>query len=96
MNVILKRLIPEDDKHTIIENKTRVEVIPDCLMTFKVPCYKKLSPCKILFRYLSRSITQDLDVFISLEDVQPDENKNDMKATMPQTMTVTQPKFKHF
>jgi len=41
MNAILKRLIPEDDKHTIIESQTKIEVIPDCLMTYKIPCHQK-------------------------------------------------------
>jgi hypothetical protein len=77
MNVILKRLIPEDDKHTIIMDKTRVEVIPDCLMTFKIPCSKKPSPCKIYFKYLSRSLTQDLEVYVSLDEPVPTEKKCD-------------------
>jgi hypothetical protein len=49
--MILKRLIPEDDKHTIIEQTTSIEVIPDSLMTYKIPCSKRAAPCKIFFKY---------------------------------------------
>lgn len=88
MNVILKRLIPEDDKHTIIEAKTRVEVIPDCLMTFKIPCNKKLSPCKLYFKYLSQSVTQDLEVYVSLDEPIPTQKKCDLQGSQPNCLTV--------
>lgn len=55
MQVILQRLIPEDDKHTIIDASTRVEVIPDSPMTFKIPCLSKAAPCKLIFKYINRT-----------------------------------------
>ena len=54
MNEILKRLLPEDDRHTIINQPTKIEVIPDCLMTFKIPCFLKSTPCKLFFTYLNQ------------------------------------------
>ena len=92
MNVILKRLIPEDDKHTIIDCKTQVEVIPDCLMTFKIPCHNKLSPCRFNFRYLSQSITQDLEVFVSLEEPVPSADKFDLRQSLPNYIIVNEDK----
>jgi len=87
MNVLLKRLIPEDDKHTIIEGKTQVEVIPDCLMTFKVLCLNRASPCKVYFRYLTKQ-NADLYVYVSLEEPQPSDHKSDWKELAPKLMTI--------
>ena len=55
MSVMIKRLIPEDDKHTIITKFTELEVIPEVLMTFKIPCFKKQVPCRIFFKYLNKT-----------------------------------------
>ena len=68
MNEILKRLLPEDDRHTIINQPTKIEVIPDCLMTFKIPCFLKSTPCKLFFTYLNQASSYDLMVYISKEE----------------------------
>lgn len=56
MNIILKRLIPEDDKHTIISSKSKIEVIPDSIMTYKIPSKGKHAPCKLFFKYFNQTV----------------------------------------
>ena len=56
--MILKHLLPEDDKHTLISGKTRVEIIPDSLLTMRIPCHGKTSPCKVFFKYLGANDEQ--------------------------------------
>jgi len=51
--MILKHLLPLDDKHNMITRKTRIEVIPDSLVSMRIPCHGKDSPCKVFFRYFS-------------------------------------------
>lgn len=68
MNEILKRLLPEDDRHTIINSPTKIEVIPDCLMTFKIPSFQKNAPCKLFFSYFNQSSSYDLMVYVSREE----------------------------
>ena len=80
---MLKRLMPEDDKHTIIEQTTIVEVFPDSLLTYKIPCYRKPSPCKIVFRYPDFSYRQNLMVYISNDDPIPNDKKYDVKESNP-------------
>lgn len=48
MNQLLDRLIPSDDSHTVItEGKNySIEVIPQNLMSFRVPCKNANSPAK--------------------------------------------------
>ena len=52
INMILKHLLPADDRHTVISGRTHIEVIPDSLLTLKIPCFGKTNPCKVFFRYL--------------------------------------------
>jgi hypothetical protein len=51
IKMILKYLLPEDDRHTVIAGRTRIDIIPDSLVTYKIPCNNRASPCKIFFRY---------------------------------------------
>lgn len=53
MNQLLDRLIPSDDSHTVIvENKTySIEVIPQNLMTFRVPSKNANSPAKFIITF---------------------------------------------
>ena len=53
MNQILDRLIPSDDSHTVIaEGETySIEVIPENLMTFRVPSKDAPSPAKLSVRF---------------------------------------------
>ena len=46
-------MIPSDDKHTLITERepVMIKVFADNLVTYKVPCYKKQSPCKIYIKY---------------------------------------------
>ena len=49
MKMILKTMIPENDAHTRITEyePTKIKVFADTLMTYKIPCLDKPSPCKI-------------------------------------------------
>lgn len=71
MNIMLTRLMPEDDKHTIICGLTKIEVIPDTLMSFKIECAKREPPCKLRFAYAGDSVFRDLDVFVSTSEEKP-------------------------
>ena len=53
MNQILDRLIPSDDSHTVIaEGETySIEVIPENLMTFRVPSKDAPSPARLSVRF---------------------------------------------
>lgn len=79
MHAILKRLLPEDDKHMIISGATRIEVIPDTLMTFKIPCHGRLTPCKVRLTY-GKDTGRELDVYVSQEESAPSAEKCDIKA----------------
>ena len=91
MNIILKRLMPVDDKHTIIAGATKVEVIPETLMTFKIPCAKKEPPCKIWFTYPAEVFPKDMEVFVSTQVEQPSAALCDQRAHGPRVMTVDLP-----
>jgi hypothetical protein len=52
MSVVLMRLIPANDKHTIITGKSQIDVIPENLMTYRIPCLKKPAPLKLFFKYV--------------------------------------------
>lgn len=54
INQILDRLLPSDDKHTVIteERPQEIEVIPDNLMTYRVPCKDMISPCRFFITKL--------------------------------------------
>ncbi len=80
--MILKHLLPADDRHTVIAGRTHVEVIPDSLITLKVPCYGKTNPCKILFRYYGLNNEQldpklqELDVYVAQDNTLPCEERH--------------------
>ena len=63
--------MPDDDKHTVISGKTRVEIIPDSLLTMGIPCHGKETPCKIFFQYVGSQDEMvdpshfELEVFLS-------------------------------
>lgn len=57
-------------------------------MTYKIPCQKKSAPCKIFFKYLSKTIGQDLLVYVSSEEPVPNDKRYDMRASLPACMTV--------
>ena len=67
MNQLLDRLIPEDDTHTVInEGKSySIEVIPQNLMSFRVPCKNANAPAKffISFEGMARqgSLSEDVN-----------------------------------
>ena len=79
--MILKHLLPEDDKHTVISSRMRVEIIPESLLTMRIPCHGKSSPCKVFFKYLGLKEEtldpnhQDLEVYVSQEETMPTEEK---------------------
>lgn len=82
MHMVLNRLIPENDFHsTIKQNKPmQIYVIPDNLMTYKIPCRREPSPAKITIRYLEKrikGITPDLKVWVSLTEPTPQDQKCD-------------------
>ena len=52
MSVLIKQMIPVDDTFDVIKKPRRIEVIAEQPVIFKIPCYKKPSPCKIDFKYL--------------------------------------------
>lgn len=54
--MILKRLIPENDSHSVIMDSIpmKIYMIPDNLTTFKIPCRKMPSPCKITIKYFEK------------------------------------------
>ena len=59
----LDRLIPTDDSHTVlIENKEMsIEVIPNNLMTFRIPSKGLKSPAKFIVKFsYNQSQTEDL------------------------------------
>jgi len=83
---LLDRLIPEDDSHTVIHEKkpNEVEAIPGNMMTYKVPVKGCISPAKFYFSYGNQlpekkgvkpatrlQVHQDLQVFVSLEEKEP-------------------------
>jgi len=35
---MLTQIMPTDDSHTIINSTKKIDVLRDCLMTFKIPC----------------------------------------------------------
>ena len=88
LTVILQRLIPEDDRHTILSHTQLVEVFPDTLITYKIPALSQLSPCKINFKYLNSIGASDLRVFISCEDPNPTAKKCEQSQLGPKTITV--------
>ena len=53
MNQLLDRLIPSDDNHTKIEEKKNysIEVMPQNLMTFRVPAKNCNSPAKFTITF---------------------------------------------
>ena len=74
--MILQRMIPENDLHSklFVNKPIKIYVIPDNLMTFKVPCRKQPSPCKINLKYLDRKvkgIAPDLKCWVSLTETNP-------------------------
>ena len=91
MSVLLKRIVPEDDRHTYINERTRVEVVPDAVMTYKIPCHKRASPCKIYFKYPEGQDTADLMVYVSSYDANPSASKYEIRASRPQFITVEEP-----
>lgn len=90
INNILKRLIPEDDKHLIIESQTEIEIFPEQLVTFKIPCLKKSAPLKVYFRYTKSNAVQDLMVYVSNDEAIPTEKRNDLKVSKPACITVNE------
>ncbi len=80
--MILKHLLPADDRHTVITGKTHVEVIPDSLITLKIPCFGKKNPVKIFFRYYGLNNEhldpkmQELDVYVAQDNTLPCEEKH--------------------
>ena len=91
MNIILKRLMPEDDKHTIIAGATKIEVIPETLMTFKIACAKREPPCKIWFSYPAEVFPKDMDVFVSIREEKPTAATCDQRAQGPRIINVELP-----
>jgi hypothetical protein len=91
MSVLLKRIVPEDDRHTYINERTRVDVIPDTIMTYKIPCHKRAAPCKIFFRYPEDQKHADLMVYVSNYEANPSASKFDIRASRPQVITVEEP-----
>jgi hypothetical protein len=81
-------LIPEDDKHTILSRTERIEVIPDTLITYKIPCLKRMAPCKLYFRYPNEAGRHDLRVFVSCEESIPTDKKCDQNLSLPVQITV--------
>ena len=63
-------------------------MIADCVTTYKIPCYKLQSPCKIYFKYDKNVKFKDLTVYISTSDPSPDETKFDKKLSLPNMVTV--------
>lgn len=53
MNQLLDRLIPSDDSHTVINEGRNysIEVIPQNLMTFRVPSKNANSPAKFIITF---------------------------------------------
>ena len=79
MHAILKRLLPEDDKHMIIDGATRIEIVPNSLMTFKIPCQNRLTPCRVRLTY-SKDSSRDVDVYVSQETSVPSAEKCQIKV----------------
>ena len=82
MNMVLNRLIPENDAHsTIRENYPQtIYVIPNNMMTYKIPCRHMPSPARITIKYLDKrikGITPDLKVWVSLTETVPQDQKCD-------------------
>lgn len=99
MHMILKRLIPENDLHSKITRHKPVQifVIPDNLMTYKIPCRKEPSPCKITIKYLDKKIEGidfDLKVWVSLTETNPHDQKCDQKLCAPTSILVVDPEKK--
>ena len=71
MATILKRLIPENDSHTILHEfkPNKVQVIPEYLMNFKVLCRGRASPLKVTIHY--PEFKPDLTCYTSLEHTVP-------------------------
>ena len=49
----LDRLIPSDDSHTVLMQgkETSIEVIPNTLMTFRMPCRGAKSPARVVVKF---------------------------------------------
>ena len=81
INTILTRLIPENDAHTILKEntKTKLQLIPNNKLTYRIPCKGKPSPCKISIRYLDgkKANHHDLQVFVSKTEISPSTLKCD-------------------
>ena len=77
----------------IIDRKTEVEIIPENLMTFKIPSHRKDSPLTLQFRYLTEArAASGLIVYVSQDEVAPSASKCDLKCRAPKQVTV---KAKH-
>ena len=87
INMILKTVVPENDDHLIISGyePLKIKVFPLNLMSFRIPCHEKPSPCKIKLKYLNqmKGITPDLIIFQSCTQENPKENKCDKKFIAP-------------
>lgn len=61
MSQVLDRIIPTDDKHSVITESEPfcVELIPETLMNFRIPCKNKPSPLRIQIFDQSEAATID-------------------------------------
>ena len=95
LNMILGRLIPENDLHTRITHTDprSIYVIPDNLMTFKIPCFQYPSPCRINVKYLDmqiKGVENDLKVWVSKTDITPKDQKCEQKLLAPSSILVAE------
>jgi hypothetical protein len=93
LNMILRSLIPENDLHTRITHTDPLEiyVIPDNLMTFKIPCFQYPSPCRINIKYLDmqfEGVENDLKVWVSKTEITPKDQKCEQKLVAPSSILV--------
>lgn len=90
---VLLRIVPTDDKHTYLlpGAPTEMALIPDMLMTYKIPCAGKNAPCIIKFAYGDKY--NHVSIFISQTEVAPTEKNCDTKLFSPK-MFVVQDKAK--
>ena len=90
---VLLRIVPTDDKHTYLlpGTPTEMALIPDMLMTYKIPCAGKNAPCIIKFAYGDKY--NHVSIFISQTESMPSEKNCDTKLFSPK-MFVVQDKAK--
>lgn len=91
MSQVLDRLVASDDKHvTITQHQTsRIELIPETLMTFKVPCKGQYTPCRITITSLGMDKT--FKTFVSCTEKSPDKTNCDIQRDGDSILTIFSP-----